>query len=91
MSNLRPITKEEKLVMTLKIQADKAMNEMLADLLDANFNGYVDIWPVIKVNKKKTVLEVGMRKLLSGNVPRTNADSLRFHVVPGKGCKEIKL
>lgn len=86
---MKPVTKEEKLGVTLQIQTMKAVDDLLCDFVEAKYHGYVDIWPVIKVKKKTTILEVTSKKVSSGTAPLTNKDCFRYEIVPGKGCKLV--
>jgi len=78
---LRPITEQERLSYTIKMQADKATQELLYDLLiTQKYDGFVDIWPEIKPNKKNTlVLEIKSKKV-SQYTSLTNSHSTRYHI-----------
>ncbi len=74
----------------MSIQADKAVNEFLYELLnEEKYSGYVDIWPVISVKKGKVILEMHMKKITLVTQDFAHKDSTRYLVVPGKGCKLI--
>ena len=88
---LRPITTEEKLEFTLRVQADKAKDEILWNLLEEPYNGFVDIWPMIYKKKGKVVLEVKFEKVKTSDQKLTNKDSTRYHVLPGRGVKIINV
>ena len=87
---LKPITKEEKLDMTLRIQATKAVDEILWELLDEKYHGYVDIWPLISKEKKEMVLEIKFKKINNGSEPLINERAIRYFINPGHGVKVIK-
>lgn len=87
---LKPVTKDEKLEFTLRVQSDKAKDEILWQLLDENYNGFVDIWPEIYKKKGKLVLEVKHLKVKTSEEKSTNENSTRYHILPGKGVKIIK-
>lgn len=87
---LKPITKEEKLDWTLRVQTDKAMNELFCDLMDQKYFGLVDVWANVKKQKGKFVLEVKMEKIKHPTDPMTNNICARYHIVPDKGVKLIK-
>lgn len=87
---LPPITEQEKASYTLKLQLQKATEELLAEVYEAGYTGYVDIWPVIKSNKKQLILEVESKKVLTASSTLSNQDAMRYHVQQGKGCKRIK-
>ena len=86
---LPPITEQEKAVYTLRLQLQKATEELLAEVYEAGYTGYVDIWPVIKSNKKQLILEVESKKVLTASSLSHN-EAMRYHVQQGKGCKRIK-
>jgi hypothetical protein len=87
---LKPITEEEKLQFTLNLQAEKAVEEMLAEIYYSGYNGYVDIWPVLKKEKGKVVMELSLKKLgTSGAVKITDENAVRYHVVQNKGYLRV--
>jgi hypothetical protein len=86
---IKPITDEEKLNFTLKTQADKATNEILWQLLDEKYNGFVDLWPQIYKKKNQIILEIKYKKIKSSTDPKTNTNSIRYHVLAEKGVKLI--
>lgn len=81
---LKPITEKEKLEYTLAVQAEKGTDELLAELLEQKFDGYVDIWPVVKKAKNKVVLELLMKKVLSVTDKISNKNATRWHVSQAK-------
>jgi hypothetical protein len=87
---LKPVTEEERLEFTLRIQASKGTDELLNDLLDKNYNGFVDIWPEIKKVKKEVVLTIKYDKVKLSSEPLSNENAVRYHIFPGKGVKIIK-
>lgn len=87
---LPPITEQEKASYTLKLQLQKATEELLAEVYEAGYTGYVDIWPVIKSNKKQLILEVESKKVLTASSSLSSQDAMRYHIQQGKGCKRIK-
>jgi hypothetical protein len=87
---LPPITEQEKAVYTLRLQLQKATEELLAEVYEAGYTGYVDIWPVIKSNKKQLILEVESKKVLTASSSLSHNEAMRYHVQQGKGCKRIK-
>lgn len=86
---LKPVTKDEKIEFTLRVQADKAKDEILWQLLDEKYNGFVDIWAEIYKKKGKLVLEVKHAKIKTSDETLTNKNSVRYHILPGKGVKII--
>ena len=86
---LKPVTKDEKLEFTLCVQADKAKDEILWQLLDEKYNGFIDIWPEMYKKKGKLVLEVKYIKIKTSNEKLTNDNATRYHILPGKGVKII--
>jgi len=87
---LKPVTKDEKLEFTLRVQADKAKDEILWELLEEKYNGFVDIWPEMYKKKGQLVLEMKFLKVKTSDESVTNENSVRYHVLPGKGVKIIK-
>jgi hypothetical protein len=87
---LPTITEQEKAVYTLRLQLQKATEELLAEVYEAGYTGYVDIWPVIKSNKKQLILEVESKKVLTASSSLSHNEAMRYHVQQGKGCKRIK-
>lgn len=87
---LKPVTVQEKAEYTLKIQTAKATEELLADYYYSGYDGYVDIWPVIKTDKKtkQLVLEVKSKKITTTSKP-TTSNSARYHIAQNKGVKMI--
>lgn len=87
---LKPITSGERLELTMKIQFEKAIEELLYDLYEQKYNGFVDIWADIVKKKGKVVLDVQLKKIKVGSDPVTNDKCVRYHILPGKGVKKIK-
>jgi hypothetical protein len=86
---LSPITKKEKLQFTLKLQAEKGRDEILWQLIEENYTGLVDIWPVVRKTKKSVVLEVLFEKVKPTDELK-NEKAIRYSVIPSKGVKIIK-
>ncbi len=88
---LKPITEEEKAKFTLCVQADKARDELLAEVYESGYEGYLDIWGVVSRNKKKKlVLDVKCAKVMYPNALTSHPDAARYHVAQGKGVKKLK-
>jgi len=87
---LPPITEQEKAVYTLKLQLQKATEELLAEAYESGYNGYIDIWPIVTNNKKQLTLEVSSKKVLVASSGLSHNEAMRYHVQQGKGCKRIK-
>lgn len=87
---LKPITKDEKLEFTLRVQAEKAKDEILWELLDEKYNGFVDIWGEVSNKNGKVALEMKFKKVIVSTDSLTNENSVRYHILPGKGVKVIK-
>ena len=87
---LKPVSTEEKLEWTLRVQTQKAIDEILTMLLDENYTGFVDIWAILKQQKKKMVLDVQHKKIKQVSDELSNENCVRYHVLPGKGVKLIK-
>lgn len=87
---LPPITEHEKTLYTLKLQLQKATEELLAEVYDAGYTGYVDIWPIIKSNKNQIIMEVESKKVLLAVSPLSQNEAMRYHIQQGKGYKRIK-
>ena len=88
---LKPITEEERAKYTLKVQTEKATQELLAEAYEAGYNGYIDIWPELSNNKKQLIFEMKSKKILTVSSPRSHDFAIRYHVLQGKGCKKIKI
>ena len=88
---LKPVTDQERLTFTLKIQAAKATEEILADLFhEQKYKGVVDIWPVLSIAKNgQVVLTVEYKKVQPGVVRLTHQHATRFIVDPVKGVKQL--
>lgn len=87
---LPPITEHEKALYTLKLQLQKATEELLAEVYEAGYTGYVDIWPVLKTKKTQLIMEVESKKVLLAVSPMSHNEAMRYHIQQGKGCKRIK-
>jgi hypothetical protein len=87
---LPPITQTERAQYTLKLQLERATEELLAEAYEAGYTGYLDIWPVIKSNKKQVIMEIESKKVLQAVSPMSHQEAMRYHIQQGKGCKRIK-
>jgi hypothetical protein len=87
---LPPITEQEKAMYTIKLQLEKATEDLLAEAYESGYTGYLDIWPLIKSNKKQLILEVESKKVLTSSSALSHKEAMRYHVQQGKGCKRIK-
>ena len=87
---LPPITEQEKAVYTLKLQLQKATEELLAEAYESGYTGYLDIWPVIKTKKGQLIMEVESKKVSHSSASSTHEEAMRYHIQQGKGCKRIK-
>lgn len=85
---LKPVTVEEKLTFTLQLQAEKARDELLAEIYYEGYEGHVDIWPEVKKGKG-VEFKVLSAKILNPLSPLTNKNATRFLVTQGKGCKQV--
>ena len=86
---IKPVTFDEKLLFTLKLQMEKLTDEILADLMEERYTGVVEIWPVHTYTKGEVKLEVKFEKISSTALKKKNKLSLRYHVLPDKGVKLI--
>lgn len=87
---LRPITEEEKAKFTLQVQFQRGVEELLSEVYETGYNGYLDIWPVITTKNKQVILSISSNKTNFASSPDSNEDSIRYHIVQDKGCKRIK-
>ena len=87
---LKPITEVERAQYTLKLQLQKATEELLAESYEAGYTGYLDIWPVIKTKKNQLIMEVESKKVSQSASPPSHQEAMRYHIQQGKGCKRIK-
>lgn len=74
---------EKRLQFTIEMQMAKAVDELLADLIEEAYEGYVDIVANIKTKKGQVILDTKVHKMKSPNEPRPQ-NSMRFHVLPPK-------
>ena len=87
---LKPVTKQEKLDFTLRLQSSKACDELIADLFyNEKYTGYVDIWFQMKRNKNQLVCEMSSKKVVAHPSPLSHPDAVRYHLVQDKGVKQI--
>jgi hypothetical protein len=87
---LRPITEEEKAKFTLQVQFQRGVEELLSEVYETGYSGYLDIWPVITTKNKQVILSISSNKVSFASSPDSNKDSIRYHIVQDKGCKRIK-
>ena len=87
---LPPITQTERAQYTLKLQLERATEELLSEAYESEYTGYLDIWPVIKTDKKQLIMEVESKKVLHSASPLSHNEAMRYHIQQGKGCKRIK-
>ena len=60
---LKPITEAEKVKFTLQAQFQRGVEELLSEVYEAGFNGYLDIWPVITTKNKQLILSISSNKV----------------------------
>jgi hypothetical protein len=87
---LKPVTEAEKAKFTLRLQFDRAVQELLSEAYEAGYKGYLDIWPEMSTKDKQLVMTVQSSKATFASSALSNSDAIRYHVVPAKGCKRIK-
>lgn len=87
---LHPITEQEKAQHTLKIELQRATEELLSEAYESGYNGYIDIWPVVEAKKKQLVFTVQSKKITIATTDLSNKEAMRYHVVQGKGCKRVR-
>jgi hypothetical protein len=87
---LPPITEQEKAMYTIKLQLEKATEDLLSEAYESGYSGYIDIWPIVTNNKKQVILEVSSKKVLTASSSLSHKEAMRYHVQQGKGCKRIK-
>lgn len=88
---LKPVTQEEKLLATLKLQLEKGIEDLLAELYeDEKYEGFVDLWPTLSEEKGKIVLEIKLNKVPFSSAKLTNEDAVRYEIVQGKGTRRVK-
>lgn len=87
---LKPITEQERAQYTLKIQLERATEELLSEAYESGYTGYLDIWPALKTKKNQIIMEVESKKVLQAVSPMSHNEAMRYHIQQGKGCKRIK-
>ena len=87
---LPPVTEHERTQYTLKLQFEKAIQELLAEAYEAGYEGYLDIWPILDATSKQLIMSVQSKKISSSFSKPSHKEALRYHVSPGKGCKRIR-
>jgi len=75
---------------TIKLQLEKATEDLLAEAYESGYSGYIDIWPIVSNNKNQLILEVSSKKVLTASSFLSHKEAMRYHVQQGKGCKRIK-
>lgn len=84
-----PLSVEKKINVTLAVQGQKAIEELLSELYESGYKGYVDLWFVMEPTKNGLVLEINSTKVNTAYSPKTHEQSIRYHIVPGKGYKQL--
>lgn len=84
------ITQSERAQYTLKLQLERAAEELLTEAYESGYTGYLDIWPLIKINRKQLVMEVESKRVLQSVSPMSHNEAMRYHIQQGKGYKRIK-
>lgn len=74
---------EKRLQFTIEMQIAKAVDELLADLIEEAYEGYADIVANVKTKKGQVVLDTKVQKIKSPDEPRSK-NSMRFHILPPK-------
>ena len=87
---LKPITTEERAKYTLKVQMERGTQDLLAEVYESGYNGYLDVWPELGSNKRELIFEIKSKRVLLATSTPSNENSVRYHVLQGKGCKRIK-
>lgn len=87
---LKPITEAEKAKFTLQVQFQRGVEELLSEVYETGYNGYLDIWPVISTKNKQLIMSISSNKISFASSPDSNKNSIRYHIVQDKGCKRIK-
>ena len=87
---LKPVTEVERAKFTLKAQFDRAVQELLSEVYDTGYTGYLDIWPEISTKDKQIVMAVQSAKATFASSVLNHKDAVRYHIVQDKGCKRIK-
>lgn len=87
---LKPATRHEKLEYTIKFQGERAINELLSELIEQGYQGYVDIWFSTETKEGEVLFKVESKKITHKSQPLTNPNTARFHIEPSKGAKLIK-
>lgn len=88
--NLKPITKEEKLEFTIKLQMRKLTDDILSSYFyDEKYKGLIEIWPEYKAVDNELEVEVKHTRLEFPNQKRKSKYSLRYFIDPEKGVKLV--
>lgn len=68
----------------------KAIDELLCDCIDKQYNGYIDIWFKTSVKQKEVIVEAISKNIPHKSSPSSAPNSIRFHIDPAKGVKLIR-
>lgn len=84
-------TKPDKLTYTINVQIKKSTDELLCELFEANYSGFVDIVAKPeKTNKELSVTVTSHKVPLETSAPTDQECCVRYQVIPTKGCRRIK-
>jgi hypothetical protein len=81
------MNEEQKLHFTIETQIEKATDELLCELLDEGYKGWVDIQIDISTKKGQVIVEAKSHKVSTLGQPHAK-NSMRFHVA-SQGVKLI--
>ena len=88
---LKPVTKQEKLEYTLKMQAEIGREELLEEAYFSGYEGYLDIWLVsIKTEKKEIKLQLQSKRVPAYHSTMSHPDAVRYSILQKKGYKPVK-
>lgn len=88
---LKPVTATEKLGYTVQQQLVRGTEELLAEIYESGYTGFVDIWHTFKLNKGQVVFDMHMTKIPSSTIKPKHTPCTRWYVVQGKGVKPIAI
>lgn len=91
---LKPLTNNEKLGHTVTQQLTRGTEELLAEVYESGYTGFIDIRCSVAESQasKEVVLNLLLDKLPSSTVKTKAAPSdhvTRWQVVQGKGCRAV--
>jgi hypothetical protein len=86
---LKPVTPTEKLGYTVQQQLVRGTEELLAEIYESGYTGYVDIWHTLKFSKGQVVFDMHMMKIPSSAIKPKHSPYSRWYVVQGKGVKAV--